>query len=193
MAGEPLPQFIHCSECGHRFRPGEGDYGYVCPKCHQGQRKHYPACSATKGDGTPCKATPQGNGLCFFHDPSKAKERSEARVAGGLERQRVEPLAKVTEENEPDRELSTRAHVVSLMRITIGRMHRGEVSHLIAGTTAQCASVALKAMDEGDADKRLKELEERTRPLEGLTAEQLMAIVERGKARGVDLEADAEH
>lgn len=148
-------------------------------------------CPITTASGAACRAKPQANGLCFFHDPAKAKERSAAQAAGGVERQRVEPMAKV--EDRPDMALSTRAHVVSMMQITIGRMQRGELPHLIASVTAQCCSVALKAMDEGDADRRLKELEERTRPLEGLSAEQLMAIVEAGKARGVDLEADAEH
>ena len=41
-------------------------------------------CQETKADGTRCRANAQrGTEYCFFHDPTKARERTAAREAGG--------------------------------------------------------------------------------------------------------------
>jgi hypothetical protein len=43
-------------------------------------------CQAKNKSGEPCRASANGNGFCFTHDPAKGKERAIARRNGGLQR-----------------------------------------------------------------------------------------------------------
>lgn len=43
-------------------------------------------CQAKNKSGEPCRASANGNGFCFTHDPAKSKERAIARRNGGLQR-----------------------------------------------------------------------------------------------------------
>ena len=42
-------------------------------------------CRATRKDGDPCQAEAQsGREYCFFHDPAKAEERRDSKVANAV-------------------------------------------------------------------------------------------------------------
>ena len=54
------------------------------------------ACSATRPNGRPCRATPMHDEpFCFWHSPETAEEATEARRLGGLHRRKKKTVAAV--------------------------------------------------------------------------------------------------
>jgi hypothetical protein len=54
------------------------------------------ACTATRGDGRACRATPmRDEPFCFWHAPETAEEAAEARRLGGLHRRKKKSVAAV--------------------------------------------------------------------------------------------------
>ena len=112
-------------------------------------------CRGTKADGTPCRANAMtGSEYCFFHDPAKAEEQEAARQAGG----RVGKTT-VLSPDTPDAPLSSMADVVALLGQTINQVRRGEVDPKVANAVGYLASALLRALEQGDIEKRLAELE----------------------------------
>lgn len=106
------------------------------------------SCKATKADGSPCDATPMSDtGYCFFHDPNKKKERTEARSAGG---NRTKTLPK-TAEYIRIRNLND---LLALMEKTINFVLTGEIDSRTGGTVGQLASIMVKIKEQqGSGDK----------------------------------------
>jgi hypothetical protein len=113
------------------------------------------SCKAMKPDGKPCQAAAlPGSGFCFFHDPAKAKERRAARSFGGSQN-RMKTLAN----NEPDVKIEDCRGVVSLISETINQVRRGQIDPRIANAIGYLSTVLLKAVETGEMEGRLIELE----------------------------------
>jgi len=72
-------------------------------------------CTAKKSGGTACEvAALPGSPFCYFHDPTRAAERREARALGGRHNR-----AKTLDASTPDLEISDSRGVVRLVSETI--------------------------------------------------------------------------
>ena len=112
-------------------------------------------CKGTTADGTRCRANAMtGSEYCFFHDPSTAEEREAARQAGG----RVGKTT-VLSPDTPDAPLSSMADVVRLLGETINQVRRGEIDPKVANAVGYLASALLRALEQGDIEKRLAQVE----------------------------------
>lgn len=112
-------------------------------------------CKQIKANGARCDAYAiAGSEYCFAHDPSRAAERQVERQAGG----RV-GKTKVLPPNTPDAPLSSMADVVTLLGETINQVRRGEVDPKVANAVGYLASALLRALEQGNIEKRLAELE----------------------------------
>ena len=108
-----------------------------------------------KADGTRCRANAQrGTEYCFFHDPTKAKERAAARLAGG-NRGRAAIL-----EAAPDVPLTSNANVITLLGETINQVRRGDLDPKVSNAIGYLTGILLKALDQGHLEERLAALEE---------------------------------
>lgn len=138
-------------------------------------------CPANTSDGKRCRSRPRkGRKWCWFHDPKSAKARATAQANGGAEsRNRIGPL-KVLGKNAPDVEVASQENVRGLVRETIDQVRRGEMAPHVAQVVGQLCAVALKSMKQTDTDKKLSELDERTRVLKDMSKEQLEEIVRQG-------------
>lgn len=117
-------------------------------------------CKALTLAGLPCKATPMtASDYCCFHDPDKEASRIAARSAGGRARhgrvightgeQAIEPVELVSVED-----------ILVVLNQAITDVQRLENSLARARTLATVASVAIKAFEVSNTEKRLTELEE---------------------------------
>ncbi len=129
-------------------------------------------CEHRKHDGSQCQA-PARRGMtkCFLHDEGSRTAAQQARAAGGKKVMagRGEPV-EVRLENERD--------AIGLARVCIARMLNGQMEPPQAHAVAALCNMALKAMGQDETDKRLEELENRLRPLKGMSPAQLSALVE---------------
>ncbi len=118
--------------------------------------KHQPhQCKQIKADGTRCQAnTRTGSEYCFFHDPATAEEQEAARQAGG----RVGKTKALPAET-PDVPLSSVAEVVGLLGETINQLRRGEIDPRVANAVGYLSGTLLKALQQGDIEQRLADLE----------------------------------
>ena len=112
-------------------------------------------CKGTKADGTRCRTNAMtGSEYCFFHDPAKAEEQEAARQAGGrVGKTRVLPP------DTPDAPLSSMADVVALLGQTINQLRRGEIDPRVANAVGYLSGTLLKALQQGDIEQRLADLE----------------------------------
>lgn len=138
-------------------------------------------CAAQLEDETKCKAPAmKGRRFCFFHDPEKEAHRAEARLAGGKQRardrERTAPRGRILPGADPVT-LATKEDAQALIRLTIDQMRRGELDAGIAHQIGYLANLFLHSLTEDEAEARIKRLEEMTRPLKGLTSEQLLELV----------------
>jgi len=118
-------------------------------------RENARQCRQIKADGTQCRANATtGSDYCFAHDPTLAEERQAARQAGG----RV-GKTKVLPPDTPDVPLSSATDVVGLLGQTINQVRRGEVDPKVANTIGYLSSALLRALEVGDLEERLTELE----------------------------------
>lgn len=113
-------------------------------------------CEFTKDTGERCRARPLSDSkFCFFHDPNKSEEQKVARRKGGYAR-RSPTLPK----NIPEFELKVAEDVVRLLSITINQVRRGEIDPRVANAVGYLSGIILKAKEQGDIEKRLKQIEE---------------------------------
>jgi hypothetical protein len=112
-------------------------------------------CCHVSGDGTQCKAHPQGySEYCFFHDPLMQTERAAASRAGGLtstHRAQADPPL------PPDLlpiSLETAADVAYLMRETIQRLCHGEINLRTATSLGYLASILMTATERAAREEQ---------------------------------------
>jgi hypothetical protein len=124
--------------------------------CYMYVEKFLGSCGHIKKDGTKCGAQRiRGSQYCFFHEPSKAAERLEARRRGGrISRPNTLPP------ETPDISAKTAEEVVDLLSLTINQVRRGEIDSKIAQAIGYLAGMVLRAKEQGEVEKRLLELEE---------------------------------
>jgi hypothetical protein len=98
-----------------------------------------------------------GDDYCFFHSPRKAKERAEAQRKGGKkalgEKKRI-----LTESNI---QIQSTADIITLLNVTINQVRTGEIEVKIANAVGYLSGICLKALEQGDIEKRLEALEEK--------------------------------
>lgn len=112
-------------------------------------------CKQIKDDGVLCQTHAMiGSDYCFFHDPAKAAEREAARRVGGS----VGKTAALPPDT-PDVQLVSVAHVVAFLGGTINQVRRGQIDPKVANATGYLTATLLRALEQGDIEKRLAELE----------------------------------
>jgi hypothetical protein len=112
-------------------------------------------CSATCKDNRPCRAPALADGLCFVHSPLTAEARDRCRRENG--RARMRRLAVL-----PDAEDVTFAGTQDVLRLlgqTASQVRRGELDCRVGNCLAYIAATALRAIVEGDLERRLAEVE----------------------------------
>ena len=118
-------------------------------------RRQTSQCKHVRADGTRCRAnTIAGSEFCFFHDPAKAAAREAARRAG-----RSVGKTAVLPPDTPDAPLGSVADVVALLGQTINQVRRGEIDPRVANTIGYLSATLLRALEQGDIERRLAELE----------------------------------
>jgi len=112
-------------------------------------------CQAKTKDGEPCR-TPAlaGSDFCFFHDPDRADERFEGRAAGGRQN-RMSTLSA----DAPDVQVETCQDVARLLSATINQVRKGELDPRVANAVGYLANIFIKAIEQGDMEKRIEDLE----------------------------------
>jgi hypothetical protein len=136
-------------------------------------------CEFRKKSGEPCGADAQtGNGLCVFHDPTRAAEGRRARRAGGIARSRLGALPSDT----PDHPLGTTTDVSGFLAISINQLRRGQLDPRVANAMGYLTSVLLKALESGKIEDRLAHLEA---VVTGAAGRQMEAFDFRQASRGI--------
>jgi hypothetical protein len=112
-------------------------------------------CKSMTKDGAPCQ-TPAlaGSDFCFFHDPDKAEERFEARRAGGRQNR-----MKTLPAEMPDVNVESCQDVVRLISETINQVRKGDIDPRVANAIGYLANVLIRAVDQGELEKRIEDLE----------------------------------
>lgn len=112
-------------------------------------------CQAVKPDGSRCQAAAlPGTDFCFFHDPSKADERREAQSLGGQQNR-----MKTLDASAPDMKVEDCQDVVKLISKTINQVRKGQIYPRVANAVGYLANVLIRAVEQGDLEKRLADLE----------------------------------
>jgi hypothetical protein len=112
-------------------------------------------CQAANKAGTTCRAAAlPDSDFCFFHDPEHEMERREAQAAGGRQ-SRVKTLP----EDAPAVKIESCRDVVAILSETVNQVRRGQVDPRVANAVGYLANVLLKAVEQGDVERRLAELE----------------------------------
>jgi hypothetical protein len=119
------------------------------------------ACTFLKENGERCRAGPQSDSdYCFMHDPAHAQEMAEARRLGGLRRRKEKAV-----EGAYDIEaLENVGQVRRLIQIAALDTLSLENSIARSRTLAYLAQVALKALEVGEFEDRLRALEQTVMP-----------------------------
>jgi hypothetical protein len=113
-------------------------------------------CHAVRRAGGRCTANAMaGSKFCFFHDPSMASRRTEARRAGGRKNK-----AAVLSANLPDSPLKNVADVVSLLAATLNQVRRGELDPKFANCIGYLSGILIKALETEDIEARIASLEQ---------------------------------
>ncbi len=113
-------------------------------------------CKAVKDDGSRCEAAPLTDGeYCFWHDPDHAEEVAEAGRLGGLRRRREKTVAAAYDLEG----LGSIEQVRRLLEIAMLDTLGLENSVARSRTLAYLAQVALKALEVGEFQERLRALE----------------------------------
>ena len=114
------------------------------------------ACNATREGGQPCRAPPLlDGGFCVMHDPEHADEMAEARRLGGLRRRREKAVSGAYD-------IEALENVPQVRRLlVIAVMDTLELENSIARSRALAylSQVALKMLEVGELEERLKALE----------------------------------
>jgi hypothetical protein len=112
-------------------------------------------CKARKPDRSRCQAAALPNSdFCFFHDPSKAAERRAAQSDGGRQgKMKTLPF------NAPDVNIEDCQDVVGLISETINQVRKGQIDPRVANAVGYLANVLIRAVNQGELERRLAELE----------------------------------
>lgn len=113
-------------------------------------------CRDKNRRGDPCGAWAGDDGLCFWHSPSRAKERAAARRAGGLARH-GRAIGTTGDPGQVD--ITSVDDVIRLLASEIQAILGLERSISRARCVGYLASVALKSFDLGEYDQRLAAVE----------------------------------
>lgn len=90
--------------------------------------------------------------FCFWHSPNKELERKKAVQDGGNSPKRSYGV-------DDDIKLDSSQDIRELMEKTIRNMNQNKISVNMANATGYLANIALKAIEQGDLEKRLEVLE----------------------------------
>ena len=113
-------------------------------------------CQHPMPDGSFCRAAPLREGkYCLFHSPDHAKEADEARRLGGLRRRREVAVAGAYDFQG----LSTVTDIRRLLEVATLDTLSLENSVARARTLAYLAQTALKLLEIGEIEERLRALE----------------------------------
>ena len=114
-------------------------------------------CKEKNRRGEPCGAyVVRGSEYCYWHDPTKAKERAVARARGGYARHG----RNVGRAGKPELvEIREMADVVTLLETTINDVLNLENSLQRARTIATLANVVIKALEFAALEARVCALE----------------------------------
>ena len=112
-------------------------------------------CRANTKTGNQCKAaTLPKSDFCFFHDPDKAGKRREAQSTGGRQG-KIQALPSYA----PAVDVASCQDVVRLISETINQVRTGQVDPRIANAVGYLANVIIKALEQGELEDRLTDLE----------------------------------
>lgn len=113
-------------------------------------------CQYIKETGEPCRAAALTDGpYCFWHSPDHSEEAAEARRLGGLRRRKERTVAGAYELGG----LASVADIRRLLEIAVLDTLGLENSVARSRTLAYLAQTALKALEAGDLEERLRRLE----------------------------------
>ena len=119
------------------------------------------SCKFVKDGGERCRAAPlHEDDFCFWHDPDHAKEAAEARRLGGLRRRKE----KVVEGSYAIEGLENIAQVRRLVEIAVLDTLALENSIARSRALIAAAGTAVKLLEAGEFEERLRGLEETVRP-----------------------------
>jgi hypothetical protein len=114
-------------------------------------------CKYRKGNRRCKNYALTGDEFCFFHSPKKAKERAKAQRKGG--KKALTDKKRVL--GESNIEIKKTSDVVSLLNETINQVRTGEIEVKIANAVGYLSGICLKALEQGDIEKRLEALEQK--------------------------------
>ena len=110
-------------------------------------------CEFVKKDGKRCNGyAVGGDNYCFFHSAKYQKARKEAVLKGGNSLKRN--YGKETEVT-----ISNSTEVLKLLEETINDLRQGKTSVKIANAVGYISGIALRAIEQGDLEKRMEVLE----------------------------------
>jgi hypothetical protein len=129
-------------------------------------------CTATCKGGRPCRAPALADGLCFVHSPLTADARDRTRRENGKARMRRRAVLAVA----ADITLTNARDVLSLLSATASQVRRGELDSRVGNCLCCIASVALRAIEQGETARLREELRQEMRAeLEALRREESAA------------------
>jgi hypothetical protein len=112
-------------------------------------------CRFTKPGGDRCQANAMlGSNFCFFHCPTVAAKRADARRAGGRKNK-----AAALPEDAAECPLESAGDVVVLLADTINQTRRGRLDPRVGNAIGYLSGILLKALETGDHERRLSDLE----------------------------------
>ena len=125
------------------------------------------ACKGSKEDGTACGAPPLHDAdFCLMHDPAHAEEMAEARRLGGLRRRKEKAVEGAYDFDG----LGNVGQVRRLLEIAALDTLSLENSVARSRTLAYLSQVALKTLEVGELEDRLRGLEEAVHAREPATS-----------------------
>jgi len=125
------------------------DVGAGAAELPNGQQRRQ--CTKRKPDGGRCGAAAlTGSSLCFFHDPTTARERIAASKRGG-EKNRAAVLPPDT----PDFPLNSADDATALLGRTINQLLRGELDPKIANAVGYLLTIKIKTADLAKLEERM--------------------------------------
>ena len=116
-------------------------------------------CRGKTKAGKRCRANALADSkYCWFHDPRKKSARAAAQKAGGVERSKNNARLVLSAE-EADLVLDNTQAVIELLSETINQARKGKIDLKVANTVGYLSQILLKALDQGELEKRLEEIE----------------------------------
>lgn len=117
-------------------------------------------CDFAKSNGQRCRARRiSGSKYCFHHDPKKTEKRREAKVAGG-KKGKADWIQATLPQDAPDVSIEKPEDIKQLIGDTINQVRRGQLSPQVANSVGYLVNIAIKAIESGKIEERLKRLEE---------------------------------